>query len=131
MTSWLRPGPAGQRDRHAREAPFAEIEDARGNRIYKLKRKESGSWVLEDASERIIAKAKPKDDGWELRGADGRTLAKAKPKDGAVRLESEAGQPAGRVGGTTSAEAAAWFALDAFSLSDRAALVVFLLEVKR
>ena len=108
----------------------AEIEDGAGKRLYRIRLKD-GDWRLEEADDKVLAKAKPKPDGFELRDAEGKTIAKAKKRDGKVALETEAGERINDVSGTEKPLAAMWFALERFSLAERAALCAYFDRVHR
>jgi hypothetical protein len=113
-----------------RKESGAEIENASGARLFRIRRDGEG-WKVEDAAGTLVAKAKAKPDGFELRDPEGATIAKAKRREGKVVLETEAGDRLSEVDGITEPLAGVWFALDRFSLPERAAVAVYFLRVHR
>jgi hypothetical protein len=109
----------------------AEIEDAAGERLFRIELDPDGTYKLRDAADVTLVKAKPKDDGYEVRDAAGATLAKVKVRVGKLSFETEAGQDLGELKGVTDARAGMWLAAEPLSLPERAALVVYFLEVER
>jgi uncharacterized protein YxjI len=102
----------------------AEIETAAGERLYKIKISDEGL-KLEDAAGATLVKCKAKEQGIELRDASGATIAKVKPRAARLVFETEDGARLSDLDGTTNARAGMWFALERFSLPERAALYAY------
>jgi hypothetical protein len=109
----------------------AEIETASGERLYRIRNDDDGSLRIKSAEDETLVKLVLKDDGYEVRGAQGATLAKVKTRDGQVNFKTEAGEDLGRLDGTEDARAAMWLAAEPLTLEERAALVVYYLEIAR
>lgn len=107
----------------------AEIEDAGGQRLFRLKGRAGEEWALADAAGATLVRLKPREDGYEARDDGGRTLARARSGKGRVAIEGGSGSPLFELEGTTDARAGIWFALERFTLPERAALCVFFLKV--
>ena len=109
----------------------AELEDAAGRRLYRIKPDAGGHWKLRDADGQTLAKFKLKADGFEVRDSAGETLAKVKSREERLAFETEAGERLSVLKGTSDARAGMWLALERLPLAQRAALLVFFLEVYR
>ena len=91
---------------------------------------DDGSLRLRDAADQTLLRLRLKDDGYEVRDAAGATLAKARTRDGQVNFKTEEGADIGRLDGIESARAAMWLAAEPLTLEERAALVVYYLEIE-
>jgi hypothetical protein len=109
----------------------AEIENAAGTRLFKIKLDDDGAWKLRDPGDETIFKCKPKEDGYEVRRASGETAAKVKVRDGKLNFKTEDGADLGSLKGVTDARAGMWFAVDRLTMAERAAVCVFFLKVYR
>ena len=108
----------------------AEIEDGQGVRRFKLKQDDEGHWKVRDADDETVLKCKRKSDGFEVRTADGTTVAKVKARGGGLRGTTEGGEPLFVVYGVDEPEVGMWWSVDRLELAERAAVVVFFLEVR-
>jgi hypothetical protein len=108
-----------------------EIEDAGGQRLYRLKAGDAGEWKIVTAGDVTVVKCEPKENGYEVRDAAGRTLARVKERDGRLAFESETGDRRAVLKGTSDARHGMWLAAEPLTLGERAALVLYFREIQK
>ena len=99
------------------------VKDTQGNRLFKVTKREDGSYKVADANDQLVVKLKPRENGWRVSDSQEETILKLNSyPDKRVKVKDKSDKELFTLRTTNRADTVAWLSMEALPVPARLGL---------